>query len=264
MNIPYLLVATSAIYEDFIMRFYIHKDSILNNPVFDLLKEVSEKVNNVEIEILSDPIIGTKLTTVRVKPLWEDDVDLLLCRDTDYAINKLERKSVEYFMLQNEYIVHGIRSHHLHTLPYLAGLCGFKVKEVAKMIKPKTPSFDDFLMWGVNHLSECKDWVWGCDQALLRHFLYFVGLYPLTLDCPQYTAPLRLCDFSAKLIAPEVYSGISIKNCNTEALDFSDSISPYTGLPFTCEISHSKTLCDIVKNETSEIVKYFILNKVLK
>lgn len=257
-NIPYLLVANSAIYPEFYMRFYVHSESAAN-PCLGLLQEVSKNNNKVEIEIIDVPYVGTQLTAWRVKPLWENDVDVLLCRDVDYSINRLERKSVEYFRFQDKCIVHGIRSYHLHTAPYMAGLCGFKVRRVIKKIKPIACCFEDFLLWGVKNVSYCKDWIWGCDQALLRDFLGSANLYPYTLDCPQYTAPLRICAFPAELCTPEMYSEICLRSCDEKALDFSESISPgFTGQAWTCRTDDLETLCDLVDNETSKIVKAFI------
>jgi len=257
-NVPYLLVTNSAIYQDFHMRFYVHKESTVI-PCFNVLQEVSKINLNVEIEIVEDSYVGTKLTTWRVKPLWEDDIDVLLCRDVDYAINLLERKSVEYFIRQSDCIVHGIRSYHLHTAPYMAGLCGFKVKEVAKMVKPKASTFYHFLNWGTNNVSYCADWRWGCDQALLRDFLNVAGLYPATMDCPQYTAPLKIYQFNAKTITPNLYDKISMRNCDGNALVFSNSIAPsFTGQPWSCDSNSLRTLCGMVNNATSDIVKKYI------
>lgn len=257
-NVPYLLVANSAIYQDFSMRFYIHEES-MEIKMFEMLQEVSRVNKTVEIEIIREPYIGTKLTTWRVKPLWENDINILLCRDSDYAINMLERKSVEYFMYKSDCVVQGIRSYHLHTAPYMAGLCGFKVKEASSYIKSKAGTFNDFISWGVKNVSYCSDWRWGCDQAILRDFLYYAGLYSVTMDCPQYTAPLKICSFPAKLVCPDVYEKMSVKNCCGKALLYSESISPsFTGQPWSCNTDQIRHLCRLVENSISEIVRKYI------
>ena len=111
--------------------------------------------------MVNDISEGTKLTAWRLKPLWEDNIDIMLCRDTDYHINKFERKAVEFFEKQSKYIVQGIRGYHLHTIPYLTGMCAYKVSEVKKHIMSVFSSFEDLISWANNTIKLCKNWDWG-------------------------------------------------------------------------------------------------------
>jgi hypothetical protein len=258
-NIPYIIAATSVIYPDFYMRFYIHEDSI-SHPYYQLLKEISEINDKLEIELISDSYTGTQLTAWRMKPLWDEDIEFLICRDLDYALSILERTSVEYFMTQSNCLVHGIRSYHTHTTPYMAGLCGFRVKKVLEMMKQHISTFEEYISWGENNVSYCKEWIWGCDQALLRNCLYMVGLYPFSLDCPQYTAPLTIHDFPAELVTSDKYINIPLSNCDREVLQYSDNISPtFAGQAWNCKTDDFYKICELVNNETSKILRdYFI------
>lgn len=258
-NINYILIANSAIYPEFCSRFYIHQGSI-DLPGFKVLKKAQESFpDSVEIEMINEPIVGTKFTNWRLKPLWEDDIGILLCRDLDHITNVPERKAVEYFMQYSTKFVHGIRSYHLHTVPYMAGLCGFRCSLVKKDIKDLATSFQDYLSWAEKNVNYCKQgWIWGCDQALLRDFFGKAGMFPKTLDCPQFTAPLRITNFNSSMIEPSKYKEISIKNCNMDALNYSDSIAPgFTGAPCDATTDQLNEMIKIVNNKMSKMVSDF-------
>ena len=257
-NVQYLLIANSAIYPDFHMRFYVHKES-MPLPGFQVLLKMKEMFPNVEIEIITTPYQGTQLTNWRMKPLWEDDVEILLCRDLDYIINALERKSVQHFLNHPEHLIHVIRSYHLHTTPYMAGLVGFRCQPIKNIIRRAVPSFERYLEWGRTNVSYCKDWRWGCDQALLRDFFGRLGLYPRTMDCPQYTAPTSIAEFNPTVVLPEAYQTIDMPGCNLEALAYSESISPgFTGAPAVATTDQVQALSKIVNNVMSKAVDPYV------
>ena len=256
-NIPYILVANSSIYPDFVMRFFIHR-SATSHSRFAVLKTIADRFDSVEIEIIDTPYIGTQLTTWRMKPLWEKDVSFLFCRDLDYVINIPARKSVQYFMQNRRYLIQGIRSYHLHTAPYMAGLCGFMCSEVRRKIKSLSSNFQDYIHWGEEHVAYCKDWRWGCDQALLRDFFSQANLYSRTLDCPQFTAPKAICGFNPTVVDYEAYQSIELPECNLAALEYSDSVSPsFTGQPAVATTDQVRKMIEIASNEMSEAVKSY-------
>jgi hypothetical protein len=257
-NISYILVANSAIYPDFNMRFYIHREST-ELPGFLMLRKMSESFPTIEIEILDDVYVGTKLTNWRMKPLWEDDVDILLCRDLDHITNMLERKAVQYFLNHSEHYIMGIRSYSLHTTPYMAGLCGFRCPKIRGEIRGIIPTFDDYIKWGTEKVSYCKDWRWGCDQALLRDFFNHVGMYGKSLDCPQFTASLKISQFEPKTVVPGEYCNEELPNCSLPALNYSDSIAPgFTGAPTTATTNQILDLIKIVNNEMGRMVRPYV------
>lgn len=257
-NLSYLLLVNSAVYPDFISRFYVHVDC-QDNPFLVMLKEAEAKTGKVEVIMCDDISEGTKLTAWRLKPLWEDDIEIMLCRDADYHINKFERKAVEFFMMQQKYIVQGIRGYHLHTIPYLTGLCTYKVPEVKKYIMSVFSSFEELISWANKEIGLCKNWDWGCDQALLGRFLEKAKLYPLSMDCPQFNAPHYIHGYPAHLVTPDKYENIIMQNGDEKILEASNSIyAGWTGQPWDCITDDVKTICEMVSGEISEIVKPFI------
>ena len=253
-NFPYLLIANSCIYPDFWMKFYIHENAT-GNYLFSIIEEAEKEYENIEIEVLNTPYQGTQLTNWRMKLLWEKDVDFFFCRDLDYAINSLERRSVQYFLNQTSCIIHGIRSYGGHTVPLMAGLCGFNVKEVIDRIQKHAPTFEDYIRYGAENVEYCSDWRWGCDQALLRDFFGHVELFPLTLDCPQFTAPLRVCEFPAEMCLPEVYENIELPGVAEEVLAFSSGLTSFAGQPWNCNLVDFKMLMGLVNNEMTDTLR---------
>ncbi len=257
-NISYILVSNSVIYPEFISRFYVHKDS-MDNPAFLMLQEAAKLSPNVEIEIIENSYQGTQLTVWRMKPLWEDGIDFLFCRDLDHITNALERKAVQYFIDNERYLIHSIRSYHLHSTPYLAGLCGFRSQKVLEKIRGLASSFEKYCEWGQKCVKYCKDWIWGCDQALLRDFFGKAGLYPLSLDCPQYTAVHQVAGYNCNTVLPSDYDSIILPNCNIDCLFYSDSIAPsFTGQPVTATTDQIKEMMRKTNNIMSEVVSPYV------
>jgi hypothetical protein len=240
------------------MRFFVHEDAT-SNPFFSILEKIADRFENVEIEVINAPYMGTQLTTWRMKPLWDPGVDFLFCRDLDYIINIPARKSVQYFLQHSEHLIQGIRSYHLHTAPYMAGLCGFRCSEVRRKIEKLATSFSEYIQWGKERVVYCRDWRWGCDQALLRDFFSQGGLYPDTMDCPQFTAPKILNGFNSKIVEYEKYQAIELSKCDLSVLEYSDSISPsFTGQPVTATTDQVKALIEVANTEMGEAMKPYV------
>jgi len=164
IDLTYAIVANSAIYPKYVSRFYIHESGKASK-FYPFIVSLAEKFPElVEIEIINEPVVGTKLTCYRVKPIWEDDVNILLCRDLDHITNSMERKSVEWFVWDAKSLIHSIRSYRLHTVPYMAGLCSFKCPEVKALIIKNALTFQDYLNWGSRKLTVCKNWDWNYDS----------------------------------------------------------------------------------------------------
>jgi len=256
IDLTYAIVANSAIYPDFVSRFYIHESGKVSQ-FYPFIVSLAEKFpESVEIEIINELIVGTKLTCYRVKPIWEDDVDILLCRDLDHITNALERKSVEWFVYYVDSLIHSMRSYHLHTTPYMAGLCSFRCPKVKHRIIEVAPTFQDYLEWGSKKVKYCEDWRWGCDQAILRDFFVTCGLYKDSMDCPQFTAPLTLHNYPALLVKEDIYEKVTPLHCDLMALAFSDSIAPiFTGRPVDVLSSQIIELAEIINSDISNMIK---------
>ena len=258
VDLTYAIVANSAIYPEFISRFYIHESGKASR-FYPFIVSLAEKFPGlVEIEIIDEPIVGTKLTCYRTKPIWEDDVDILLCRDLDHITNAPERKSVEWFVWHIESLICSVRAYSLHTVPYMAGLCAFRCPEVKQRIIKTAPTFQDYLDWGSKKVGYCKDWRWGCDQAILRDFFGACKLYKDSMDFPQFTAPLTLSDYPALLVKEDVYEKVVPLKCNIAALMYSNLIAPsFTGQPYDAQPSQVVELAEIINSDITNTIKEF-------
>ncbi|MEK0336341.1 MAG: hypothetical protein QQN41_02780 [Nitrosopumilus sp.] len=267
-GIPYILIANTATYPGFHMKFYVHKDCV-NHVLFPLLSEPEKVFDNIEIEIIDEPIQGTKFTIWRMKPLWEKDIDYLFCRDLDYIVTETERKSVEYFIQSKDKITHCMRCYHLHTIPLMAGLCGFKVKDVFELIKNKASTFEKYLQFGIDELhldvySDTEKWVWGCDQKLLGAFFDSVLKTGNHLDCPlQSGEKARLFGCNFKPISFKHYQDIQLpKECDKEIMDFSKDMlgSLFVGQPYIPSGWHTNAIMNLACSKGFQIAE--VLKKV--
>jgi hypothetical protein len=146
-----------------------------------------------------------------------------------------------------------------HTIPLLAGLCGFRCVEVRGLIKSIAPTFDDYIDWGKRHVSMCKSWTWGCDQALLRDFLGQTELHKYTLDCPQQTAPLHIIGYNPHTLQQENYQDIHMPECNMDALVYSQSVSPgFAGLAVVVYGDQVKELITIANTSLGDAVRSYL------
>jgi len=257
-NVPWVLVSNSAIYPEYHMRFYIHKD-VIGHPKFQMLQEVSDQFPHVEIEVIEEGYQGTQLTTWRMRPLWEDDVEILLCRDLDHATNKMERKAVQYFMDHERFLIHGIRSYSLHSIPYLAGLCGFRVQGLKSRVLKNSPTFEHYMQWGKDNVEYCSDWRWGCDQALMKAFFSHRTFSDVSLDCPQYTARDKIAQYNPTTVLLSLYESISLPHCDQGCLNFSESVAPsFTGQPWNASTDYMKEMIKKADNGIGAIASKYI------
>ena len=230
-NIPYILIANATTFPNFHMKFYNHKDC-MNHIFYPLLSKPAKIFDNIEIEIIDAPIQGTKFTIWRMKPLWENDVDYFFCRDLDYLVTETERKAVEHFIQSEDKYSMCMRCYHLHTIPLMAGLCGFKVKEVFDSIKDKAATFESYLQYGIDklrldfHEGTDEKWVWGCDQRLLGAFFASMLKEGHHLDCPLQTGEkAHLVGWNFKPHYFKQYKDIKLPNeCDKEIMDFTKTI----------------------------------------
>jgi protein O-GlcNAc transferase len=140
------------LYPDFICRFYIGQNVILD--VINKLKEL----DNVEIVYINKhKKIANTLN--RFLPMYENDVEILLSRDTDSLINIREKLAVNEW-LQSDKKFHIMRNNEQHSTRILGGMYGIKISK----IKLNKREFDEFL-----HKS---NGIWGDDQTFLQNKIY--------------------------------------------------------------------------------------------
>jgi len=148
------------IYPDWICRFYIHKPSVPQWVVDEL-----QSVDNVEIVFYHENI-GCGGSLYRFYPATEDDVDVMISRDTDSRLTVREKACVDDWLRTHKNL-HIIRDACVHQSQMMAGMWGTR-NGYLKWIKP-------FLQ---QIISKCDPTVAkGIDQDFLNSkvYLYAVG-----------------------------------------------------------------------------------------
>ena len=274
-NIPYLLIANTCLFPDFSMDFCVPDDST-GHPFFAFLGQASKQFSNINLRIVDKHYKGTQLTIERMRPLWDENVEYLFCKDVDYAVSGFERRGMDHFMEQNECFIQSIRAFKCHNLlPFYAGLCGFKCKEVCEITKSYGSSFKDYLKFGQKYVSEFRRGEWGCDQILLKeYFSQEKNFQRIILDCPQTTASLKVetnllfpkaDDYTPVLCTSSEYEDRPLTGYNNEVLTLLDQLygSPscwnafpvFLGRGWSCSCTDLIKLLRLVNNEMSEMVK---------
>ena len=238
-SIPFLIIVNSLLMEGFVMRFHLHPE-VCDTPQAEKLRQMP-----VEIVVVNRPYKGTQPTAWRMMPLWDDKVDYLFCRDLDAVPTSNEIRAVRFFM-RTGHIIHGIRSYHLHTTPLLAGLCGFNCRVLRnEFFFP--PSYNDYEAVGNNN-TECPDWVWGCDQEILRRFFFGTGRKYLerhTVDTPLRTAPPTLSGYNPLQFPVEEYEKVDISDLNQTALRVCDNKAHFEGEALHADVDMLNTVLNI-------------------
>lgn len=161
-NIPAMYIINSIIYKEFETRVYI-SESITNHEIYPLLTELS-KNDNFKIIKIDLKYNNTEPTMWRMMPYWDDNVEIVLCRDIDSLPSINEIKATKTF-IETDYSIHTMRTHSAHNnyeTRLLAGLCGFKPSKLTNEDIPKT--FDEYYNFSTLN--------WGCDQNTLIEFFY--------------------------------------------------------------------------------------------
>ena len=125
-TLPSVVKSTLALYPGWQIR--IHTDAETYKSHWGKLLQELQLHKIIEVRVC-DPAPYTKAMMWRLLPLWDKDVEVVICRDMDSIPTVRERDCVGEFMI-SPCIAHGINDHPCHTQPLMGGMCGFK-KEVA-------------------------------------------------------------------------------------------------------------------------------------
>ena len=235
--VPYVIIANRIIYPNFDIIFYVSKDAT-EHIGFQMLSLLSRMDTRIKVEVISSPYINTEPATWRMRPLWYDDADFVLCRDLDAAPTTFEVKASYYFINSRKYAIHGIRSYYTHSTPLMAGLCGFNVPLLRGM-RMLVPSFEEYVNYGKAYNVNCPDWAWGSDQELLRKYFFqrrrCLASMKSTLDTPVGSAPKNIGGFRFQRAKKEKYDNVDLSFIEyPEVLSIGDSIHhDFIASPFT-------------------------------
>jgi hypothetical protein len=155
-------IQARTIYPDWICRFYIHKQSVPQNIVDELSKH-----KNVEIVFYHDNV-GWGGMLYRFYPATEDDVSVMISRDTDSRLSLREKACVDDWLNNSNKKVHTIRDTCVHQSQMMGGLWGVR---------------DGHLIWIREHIDGMLNSLRGgegrkgLDQDFLNSkvYLYAVG-----------------------------------------------------------------------------------------
>lgn len=105
------------IYPDFQIRLHLDKNTYTAfKSLFDSLP--------IQLEILNEEPL-CKAMLWRMKPLFDENVEVVLCRDLDSPITYREAQAVKYWMNKDK-AAHAITDSVSHDVPMLGGMIGFK------------------------------------------------------------------------------------------------------------------------------------------
>ena len=236
--IPLTLLCHHLAFPKFHMRIHVSLGA-REHRLFPLLRGLENLNEKLEIKSVKQPYKGTQATLWRMMPLWDKKVKYTFCRDLDAIPGEDEVKAMRTF-LRTGYLIHGIRSFEQHTVPLMAGMCGFHCRKLRdKGILPS--DFWEYIRL-VKHAS--TRWKWGCDQFSMKYFFYEqhpqkVFLQQNTLDTPLGSARKRLAEYKPILLSREKYNSTDLKYMrNNPVFKIAKKLHSFASSP----ILHKKSL----------------------
>ena len=130
------------IYPDWKCRFYCAND-VPNSIVFNL-----ELFDNVETVHVPSPGSWTSMYW-RFAPASENDINVVISRDTDSRLNKREAAAVDEWLASDKGF-HIMRDHPAHGFPILGGMWGAKKGAIPEM-KKLIDNFPQQNMYGTDY-----------------------------------------------------------------------------------------------------------------
>jgi len=182
-------IANRVAFNDFGIRLYA-SDDVLAHPQAGLLDALSVFwPDEFQYITIPGPYPGKEPSIWRLRPFWDESVDIFLSRDVDAVPIRQEVVGVRAW-LQTDIPIHGMRSYHLHTCLLMAGLCSFRNDRVPE-IRERWKTFDDMLEEYNQTTKNYKDGGFAGDQELLN--MLFGDRLGDILDTPICTAkPLNI------------------------------------------------------------------------
>jgi hypothetical protein len=120
-------------------------------------------------------------------------------------------------------LIHGVRPYRFHNILLLAGLCGFKTRELA-FFRDEIANFEHY--WAI-YRSLGLQGRYGCDQWMLK--IAFTRHARCILDSRFGRAPVL--DVPVVTKSREVYDAVNLDDLPANLLKVSDEISKFSGQP---------------------------------
>lgn len=142
-------------YPSWICRYYV--DETVPN---DIIQELTSLGCEIHLKDLNINCMGTLW---RYEVMFDDDVNLFMCRDTDSRITLREKLAVDEWLNSGK-SYHVMRDHLHHSDPFWAILAG--------MFGGYVNAFKKYREAFVRYVSTPQEFVRGCDQFFLHNWLW--------------------------------------------------------------------------------------------
>lgn len=248
-NIPAVYIANTLLYPDFNINVFI-SENVKTHPLYPLLLKLS-KADNFTLLSSNMNYLNTEPTMWRMIPFFKKETDILLCRDIDSLPTINEVKSTLQF-IESDYLIHTMRTHRQHnsqSTHILAGLCGFKPKELRNK---NIPHFSDFKTY-----YSYSGRGWGCDQNTLIDLFY-----NKVNDKKEIFLDSALTSTTHEVTKNNLTGYLDFQNYDfqNEVLDFLDNFTEWSGEPIDFRgdnlnklLNYNFEICDFVKNIINSI-----------
>lgn len=177
--IPLLVRAHHAVWGGYRLRFH-HDDRVRELPYFRALEEIA-RAGLCELVYFgpSESLCGRGGMLERLRPAWEPDAEIVVCRDVDSIPMPRDRAAVEEFAESGKAI------HVIHSAPAHSGIMGGTLAVRAKEFRAlvRCDSWETFMdLYGAGISMQDH----GDDQRLLNRLASFAGheLFLHELDHP--------------------------------------------------------------------------------
>ena len=209
------------------LRIY-HDKSLYNNYYGGVLLRLQEE-GLLKLIYMGEETVICRAMLWRLEPLFDPEVEYILCRDIDHSPTIREKKMVERF-IQTKKTLHCVQDNPAHVCPMLGGLIGFNVESFRKtFVASSVDSLLKSFRWNKNKLTEHGD-----DQKFMN-----THLWP-KLKSLSALHSTRGNDAGASILLPKI-----------EASEIIDTCTPFMGT----------AKCDFEK-WYKEVKKYGIPEKI--
>ena len=147
-------------------ELWIYHDSSLYDAIYGSVLLTLEERGLVKLTYVKENELLCKAMMWRLRPIFDDSVDYVLCRDVDHVPTGRERAIVDAFVSSDK-IALGINDAWAHTIPLMGGMVGFKTKELKKRLQAN--SLDELLN---RHKSRFAFERHGTDQHFLMNVVW--------------------------------------------------------------------------------------------
>ena len=161
--LPALIRGYLSIFPGWDLWFY-HDENLYACYYASVLLRLQEQ-GLIRLILVSEKPVLCKAMLWRLKPIWEADVEYLLCRDVDHTPTGRERVAVDHF-IQTGDALHCINDNESHT-GLMGGLVGFKVAEAKGHMGPSFESFRGKMGYSDENWAQS-----GTDQILMNTHLW--------------------------------------------------------------------------------------------